>query len=72
MKKKKRVKYTVQCANNPDHIFENVYTIIEGTENTQSEVQAYCPYCDAFVDVTIKGIVPSDSILRRFNSSFKK
>ena len=72
MKKEKRVKYTVRCANNPDHTFEHVYTIIEGTENTQSDVQAYCPYCDDFVDVTIQGIVPPDSILRRFNISFNE
>ena len=70
MKKVKRVKYTVQCANNPDHIFEHVYTIVEGTEDKQSDVQAYCPYCDDFVDITIQGTVKPDSILRRFDISF--
>ncbi len=66
MKKKKCVKYTVQCANDNKHIFEKVYTIKDGTEDVESDVNAYCPKCDEFVDITIKGEVEPDSILRKF------
>jgi len=66
--KKKRIKYKVQCANNPEHIFEKVVDIIKGTENTESEIQAYCPFCDEFVDITIQGQPSPDSILRKFIS----
>jgi len=66
--KGKKIKHSVQCANNSEHIFEYVYTIVEGSEETASEVQAYCPYCDGFVDITIKGdVVTDDTVLRRFN-----
>ena len=64
---KKRIKYKVLCANNPEHIFEKVVDIIEGTENTESEIQAYCPYCDDFVDITIQGELPPDTILRKLH-----
>jgi hypothetical protein len=67
MKKTKRVKHKVQCAINPEHVFEKVYDIEEGSESLKSEMQVYCPYCDEFVDVTIQGkVVPDDSILRSF------
>ncbi len=66
--KKKKIKRNVQCANNPDHIFEKVFDIIKGSEDTETEIQAYCPYCDDHVDITVQGIVPPDvDILKRFN-----
>ncbi len=65
----KKVKYNVQCAHNPEHNFEYVYNIEEGSEKTESDVQAYCPYCDDFVDITIKGkVVPDDTVLKKFPS----
>jgi len=67
--KKRKIKYNVQCANNPEHIFEYIYTIEEGSEDIKSEVQAFCPYCDDFVDITIKGkVVPDAGLLRKFNN----
>ena len=67
MKNTKRIKKKVQCANNPDHIFEKAYTIELDSENQESNVQAYCPWCDDFVDVTIKGkVVPDDTLFREF------
>ena len=67
--KKKRIKHNVQCAKNPEHIFEYVYTVEDGSEKTESDVQAYCPFCDDFVDITIKGkVVPDDNVLRKFTS----
>ncbi len=50
-----RVKYDVQCAFNAEHIFEKVFEIEEGSEDVQSEVETYCPFCDKMVKVTIKG-----------------
>ena len=52
--KKKKVKQSVQCANDSEHIFEFAYTIVEGSEEIETEVQPYCPFCKDFVDVTIK------------------
>lgn len=67
MKKTKKVVYQVQCANNPDHVFEKVYEVIEGTENKTTDVDVYCPDCDAFVTVTIQGKVkPDRTILKKF------
>ena len=41
--RKKQVKHTVQCAVNPDHLFDKVYDIKEGSEEAgASEVEAYC------------------------------
>ena len=68
MKKTKKVKYKVVCANDDNHIFEYVFTIYEGTETEESDVEAFCPFCDDFVSITIKGIVPPESILRRFDA----
>ena len=66
--RKKQVKYTVQCAVNPDHLFDKVYDIKEGSEEADtSEVEAYCPYCDALVQFEIKGkVAPDIDLLRRF------
>jgi len=66
MKKTKKVIYKVKCANNPKHIFDKVYKIEKGNENQENEMQAYCPFCDDFVTVTIRGkAVPDESILRK-------
>ena len=68
MKKIKKVLYRVECANNPKHIFDKVFKIEEGTEDQESEMQAYCAQCDDFVTVTIKGkAIPDESILRKFD-----
>ncbi len=68
MKKAKRVLYNVECAYNPDHVFEKVFTIEEESEGMESEVQAYCPYCEKHVTTTIKGkAVPDESLLRGFD-----
>jgi hypothetical protein len=68
MKKEKKVMYQVQCAYNPDHEFEKVFEIEEGSENKETKVEAFCPYCDKKVTVTVKGrVVPDEDILRKFN-----
>ena len=68
-KKKKTIKvtYMVQCAYDENHKFEKVFEIEEGTEQTFSNVQAYCPECDKMVEVTVQGkVIPDENILRMF------
>ncbi|MBF0554935.1 MAG: hypothetical protein HQK96_10340 [Nitrospirae bacterium] len=60
-KKVKRVVYKVQCAKNPEHIFDKTFEIEEGTDNVESKAEAWCPHCgtDDMVEVTVKGrLVP--------------
>jgi len=66
--RKKKTKYTVRCVKNPEHTFDKVYDIEEGSEDSEtSEVLAYCPYCDAEVGIEIQGkVFPDVDILRRF------
>ncbi len=65
MKKMKRVVYQVQCALNPKHVFEKVYLIEQGSENKQTDVNVYCPLCDAYVDITIQGKLVMDEVILR-------
>jgi hypothetical protein len=67
MKKIKKVVYQVQCAFNSQHLFEKVFEIEEGTENRQSKIEAYCPFCDKFVTVTVQGEAPDTDTLRKFD-----
>jgi hypothetical protein len=68
MAKSKKVVYEVICPNNPRHIFPFAFEIEPGSENVQSKVEAYCPQCDAFVQVTVKGkLPPNQDILRQFD-----
>jgi hypothetical protein len=68
MAKEKKVLYTVQCAFDPEHEFEKSFTVEEGSEEKkETEVEAFCPFCDKRVTVTVKGkVVPDESILRQF------
>ncbi len=70
MKKTKKKMYNVECAINPEHVFEKVYSVKELTDHKVSEMEVYCPICDAYTNVTIKGkVVPDTSMLRRFDIS---
>ena len=67
-KQSKKVVYHVQCSHNPEHIFEKVFEIEEGSENKESKVQAYCFKCDKYVTVSVQGkVIPDQDILRKFN-----
>ena len=67
MAKRKRVVYEVVCPSNSEHVFPVAFEIEPGSENVESEAEAYCPQCDAFVRVTVKGKLPPNAeILRRF------
>ncbi len=67
MTRAKKIILNVQCAFDPNHIFEKAYTIQEGTEDRESKVEAYCPFCDKMVSITIQGKpVPDKELLRRF------
>jgi hypothetical protein len=67
MKMGKKVVYKVQCAFNPEHFFEKAFTVEEGTENAKTRAEAYCPYCDKMVSVTIHGkLVLDKELIRKF------
>lgn len=71
-KKTKRVVYNVECANNPEHIFEKVYEIEEGTEMKTTEMDIYCPMCDDYVRITVQGkVVPDAELMRKFREMEK-
>ncbi len=63
---KKKVKYKVECVNNPEHIFEKVIEIIEGKE---TEIQAFCPWCEELVNIKIQGKPAEEIILRKFKEN---
>ncbi len=63
----KKVVFKVQCAYDETHIFEKALEIKKGTEAKETEVQAYCPFCEKHVDVTVQGkVVPDTELLRKF------
>ena len=62
---KQRVAYKVQCPYCEDHIFEKVFTIDAGSEETQSKAEAFCPHCEKTVEVEIRGKVSLDKDLLR-------
>jgi hypothetical protein len=67
---KKKVIYAVQCAYDPKHEFEKVFEIEDDVENQETKVEAFCPFCDKRVTITIKGkVIPDGEILRKFNLS---
>ena len=68
-KKTERVLYNVECAFNKEHIFEKVIEIKQGSENSKTELQAYCPFCDELVNYKIQGeAVPNAAILKKFDN----
>jgi hypothetical protein len=71
MKITKKLVFNVQCAYNPEHVFEKVFTVEDNTETVESEVQAFCPDCEKKVTVTIKGRVLPDAELLRTIEEFK-
>jgi hypothetical protein len=67
MAKEKKVLYMVQCAFDPGHEFEKTFIVEEGSAPKETKVEAFCPFCDKRVMVTVKGkAAPDESILRKF------
>jgi len=67
MKKFKKIAYQVVCARNPEHVFEKAYPIETGTEAQSTEVDVFCPFCEDYVTITVKGkVVPDAELLRKF------
>ena len=67
MARSKRVVYEVVCPNNREHVFPFAFEIEPGSEKIESPAEAYCPKCEDFVRVTVKGkLSPSKKVLRRF------
>ncbi|HEX3048029.1 MAG TPA: hypothetical protein VHY08_24970 [Bacillota bacterium] len=67
MAKEKKALYMVQCAFDPEHEFEKTFTVEEGSDPKETRVEAFCPFCDQRVMVTVKEkVTPDESILRKF------
>jgi len=67
MKKVKRMLYHVRCARNPEHIFPKVFFIEADSEQKESHLDVYCPFCDDFVAITVQGkVIPDEKLLRKF------
>jgi hypothetical protein len=67
MKKGKKVIYKVRCSFNSKHFFHKAFTVEEGTEHTETKAEAYCPFCDKWVSVTIQGkLIPDKELIRKF------
>lgn len=69
MTKTNKVPYEVVCHKNKKHVFPVVFDVIPDANST-SKAEVYCPHCDAFVRVTIKGeLPPNQDVLRRFHGN---
>ena len=74
-KPKKRVLFNVQCQSDPKHIFEKVFELEENRERPgkETEVDAFCPYCNKIVEVTVKEKAPlNEEIIKRFEEQDKR
>lgn len=72
MIQKKKVRYNIQCAYDEKHVFEKIFLVEEGSEEIDSDVEAYCPFCDKMVKITIKGKVVPDEYTLRILEKFKQ
>ncbi len=67
MRRTAKVVFKVQCAYDENHIFEKVLNIEESAEDEETEVQAYCPFCEKHVNVVVQGrVAPDAELLRKF------
>jgi hypothetical protein len=74
-KPKKRVLFTVQCRFDPGHSFEKVFELEENRERPgkETEVDAFCPYCNKIVEVTVKEKAPlNEEIIKRFEEQDRR
>ena len=72
---KNKVLFYVQCRNNEKHIFEKVFELESSQERPGKEnnLEAYCPYCNQMVEVTVKEKVPlNEELSRRFEEQDRK
>lgn len=68
-KKNKKVFYNVQCAFDEKHVFEKALEVEVGSESVESEVDAFCPFCNKMVSITIKGkAAMNTSVMRGIGS----
>ena len=66
-KKTKKFIYQVECSEDASHVFEKIFEIEEGTENVTTEVQAFCPHCNDYVNVNVQGrMAPDQEIMKKF------
>jgi hypothetical protein len=72
---KRKVLFNVQCPADPGHIFEKVFELTEGQDRPEKEtdIEAFCPYCNKIVPVTVNEKTPLDEeILKRFAEQDKE
>ncbi|MFQ5544132.1 MAG: hypothetical protein ACE5FY_07260 [Nitrospiria bacterium] len=67
MSRSKKTIYEVTCAFDETHRFDKAFNIEEGSEQIETEVEAFCPYCNKQVTVCVEGrMVPDATLLRKF------
>ncbi|UCH94044.1 MAG: hypothetical protein JSV88_27775 [Candidatus Aminicenantes bacterium] len=72
---KNKVLFNVQCRNKAKHIFEKVLELEPGQKRPEKEnnLEAYCPYCNQMVEVTVKEKVPlNEELIKRFEEQDRK
>ncbi len=59
--------YKVQCSYDATHIFEIFLDIEKGSENKETIIEKFCPYCDEdrMVEITVDGRVIGEEIVRK-------
>lgn len=67
MAKKETRLFTVECAA-CKKTFEKQITIYQGSEEEESNLEAYCPECQKLVSFTIHGKLPKDFILMKIKN----
>ena len=65
MTRAKKVLKKVICCHNPEHVFSVAFAIEPGSEDCPSTVEAYCPQCDKFLSVTVRGEPEVNKVLLR-------
>ena len=70
MRKTRKVVYNVQCSYNVDHVFEKAFDVEKGSEDKQTQIETFCPFCEKIVKITVQGKVALNTeLLREFNIS---
>ncbi|CAN2049098.1 hypothetical protein GMMP13_750002 [Candidatus Magnetomoraceae bacterium gMMP-13] len=57
----------VECEFDSSHIIKKMLEIKAGTEEVQSTIQVYCPFCQKYINGKIQGEVHlDDEAMRKF------
>ncbi len=67
----KKVTYTVVCPYNKEHTFPVVLQLEDESRGAESTFEVYCPFCDKYVQASLKAeLKPDQYVYRLFG--FKK